>query len=146
MGKRPPNADEVRRARANREDAQDADRLAKAHGEMDDAEHREVADAVVRSVNSMNERVADALIELAILAGLAGDNPYKVSSYERAANTIRDMPTNIIKVPLRNIPGVGESIAKKVRSIMRSGTCPRLEHLRKLFPPDGEVASQQSVE
>jgi len=77
-------------------------------------------------------KVADALYELASLSGLAGESPYKTRSYATAASTIKQCPGVDLHNP-KSIDGVGDSIAKKIKQIVETGTCPKLEELRDRF-------------
>ncbi len=72
-----------------------------------------------------NEEVAKALEELADHVQARGELIFKVRSYRRAAAAIRDLDIPLEEYVkqhrLREIPGVGEAIAKKVADMMRLG-------------------------
>lgn len=87
-----------------------------------------------------NTHIASRLDEVADLIELKGGNPFRVRSYRQAARTIRDFPQRIERLiesgqDITELPNVGESIEKKVREILDSGTFVKLEKLRKEVPP-----------
>ncbi len=69
---------------------------------------------------------------------LAGDSPYKSRAYYKAADSLLALPRPLSEViergELRSIPGVGEVIEEKIRTLWRTGTHPTLERLRAEYP------------
>ncbi len=86
-----------------------------------------------------NIEVAWIFRELADLVEISGDNPFKARAYRAAAHTIENLPVPLAQLKaegkLREIPGVGEAIAKKIGEILATGTVSLLERLRKQIPP-----------
>ncbi len=86
-----------------------------------------------------NIEVAWIFRELADLVEISGDNPFKARAYRAAAHTIENLPVPLAQLEaegkLREIPGVGEAIAKKIGEILATGTVSLLERLRKQIPP-----------
>jgi DNA polymerase (family 10) len=84
-----------------------------------------------------NEKVAQVLYEIADLLELKGVD-FKPRAYRRAARNIEELDKDIVEYykedKLREIPGVGEAIAKKVAEIMQSGELNYLRALREEFP------------
>lgn len=85
-----------------------------------------------------NDKIAETLDRIADLYSLKGGNAYRVRAYQRAAAEIRGVPEPIEEIDrlgkLESIPGVGPSIAGKVRDIIRTGTTPVYDELRAQYP------------
>jgi DNA polymerase (family 10) len=84
-----------------------------------------------------NEKVAQVLYEIADLLELKGVE-FKPRAYRRAARNIEELDKDIEEYfkedKLREIPGVGEAIAKKVADIIHSRGLNYLRELREEFP------------
>jgi len=84
-----------------------------------------------------NEKVAQVLYEIADLLELKGVE-FKPRAYRRAARNIEELDKDIEEYykedKLREIPGVGEAIAKKVAEIIQSRELNYLRELREEFP------------
>jgi len=68
-------------------------------------------------------------------------NRFRVLAYQKAAQAIENMPDEIVDIYKRNgteaiekIPGVGESISKKIEEIIKTGKLQYLEELKKKLP------------
>ena len=87
----------------------------------------------------MNNRKISKLFDLAgHLLELHGENQFKVRSYEKASDTIYDIPTPIIDLnekELEEIDGVGKALAKKIVQIKNTGSFEDLDKLLQLTPP-----------
>jgi DNA polymerase (family 10) len=88
-----------------------------------------------------NADVVHMLRELALLATLDEGSPqsFRVRAYENAAIAIQDHPAHVADLSLREltaIKGIGQSTAKKIHEFSASGTFPKLEALRKKYPPE----------
>lgn len=87
-----------------------------------------------------NSQIADIFDEIADLIEIQGGNPFRVRSYRSAARTARDLSQRLEDLvaqheDLSKLPHLGESTASKIREIVETGTCQRLEQLRKEIPP-----------
>lgn len=88
-----------------------------------------------------NEDVAALLEEYASLRRRAGDQPYRVGAYKRAATAIALWPESVIPA-IKNgwdpqaIPGIGASLSGVLREIAERGTWKGLEESRKRFVLD----------
>lgn len=86
-----------------------------------------------------NHEVARILYDIADLYQLKGENTYRVRAYQRAATAIdslgEDLETLAEQGSLESIPGVGRSIADKVREILKTGTTAVYEELKSQIPP-----------
>ncbi len=81
-----------------------------------------------------NQEVAEALEELADLLVARKELPFKIRAYRKAAASIRELEVPLYQYrrerDLREIPGVGEAIAKKVSDLLDTGSFKLLEQLR----------------
>ena len=82
--------------------------------------------------------VAALLVELGRRTALAGDNYFRAKAYQRAADTLSTLVEPLDRVitenRLRQLPGIGETIADIVTKLHRTGTHPVLEQLRRDVP------------
>ena len=86
-----------------------------------------------------NEIVAALLQEYADLLQISGGDPFRARNYEKAAKSVAGYSGDIgllDATTLRQIPGVGTSIAAKIVQFQQTGTIAALEDLR-VTVPDG---------
>ncbi len=84
-----------------------------------------------------NEIVAALLQEYADLLQISGSDPFRARNYEKAAKSVAGYSGDVDlldTVTLRQIPGVGASIAAKIVEYQRTGTIAALEELRASVP------------
>lgn len=79
----------------------------------------------------------DRLREAADLLEAQRANPFRVSAYRRAADTLRDLPDDVSAIIERNgmegleaLPGIGRGIASALLEMWRTGRWAQLERLR----------------
>jgi DNA polymerase/3'-5' exonuclease PolX len=87
---------------------------------------------------STNEEVAALMRGYAELLGLAGGDPFRVRSYEKAAKAVAGYPDDLGVLPetaLTRVPGVGSSVAAKIVEYRRTGTIGAVDDLRARVPP-----------
>lgn len=96
-----------------------------------------VAPAEATMSSPLNHEIADRLDEIARLLADQGANPYRVRAYHRAANLVRALERPVDDILLREglegldaLPGVGESIARLIRDLLRHGRSALLARLR----------------
>ena len=93
----------------------------------------------VSSLFSLNERAAQAFVEIAEYMDLAGENKFKIKAYVKAASVLRQRQDDLAALSesgkLLSIPGVGKAIAEKIEHFLAHGTIPLLEELRAQIPP-----------
>lgn len=86
-----------------------------------------------------NNDVAAALNEIAELLELEGATGFRVRAYQNAARTISNEPedvrTLVAEGRLRDLQGIGSSLADKIEEMLNTGTMTQLEKLRQEFPP-----------
>ncbi|OGS41866.1 MAG: phosphotransferase [Euryarchaeota archaeon RBG_16_62_10] len=84
-----------------------------------------------------NAEIAAVFYEVADILDLQGV-PFKPNAYRRAARGIEDLDEDISKMAsegrLEEIPGVGESVAKKIDEVLRTGRLSYLDKLRSQVP------------
>ncbi|MGH9769637.1 MAG: DNA polymerase/3'-5' exonuclease PolX, partial [Blastocatellia bacterium] len=69
------------------------------------------------------------------------DNPFKIRAYRTAADTIEDTTTPLAEMVeaggvarLRELPGVGEAISKKIVELLETGTFKAYEEIKAEIP------------
>jgi histidinol phosphatase-like PHP family hydrolase len=94
---------------------------------------------------SINTEAAALLREYAELLGLAGGDPFRVRSYEKAAKAVGGYPDDLGALPesaLTKVPGVGKSVAAKIAEYRRTGTIKAVDDLRAKLPPGARELSK----
>ncbi|MDA8171109.1 MAG: DNA polymerase/3'-5' exonuclease PolX [Nitrospiraceae bacterium] len=84
-----------------------------------------------------NSEAARIFSEMANILDLAGENPFRIRAYRRAAMVIEGLPRDIAgmsKDELKKIPGIGEDLASKLLEIVETGTCKAYEAARRKSP------------
>jgi DNA polymerase (family 10) len=80
-----------------------------------------------------NKEIARVFQDIADLLELKGENPFKIRAYQKAARSIEHLPVEVeglvAEDKLREIPGVGEAITKKITELVTTG---RLSYYEKL--------------
>jgi DNA polymerase (family X) len=82
--------------------------------------------------------IAAVLEEVAALLELKGENPFKIRAYTNAARSLETFGGNISNLQdeegLSKIPGIGKSIAEKIKELAATASLKYLEELRTEFP------------
>jgi putative hydrolase len=99
-----------------------------------------------------NQKIADKLRELADLLEQQGANPFRVSAYRRAAQTVAAHPEGMSRLLEREglegliaLPGVGRSIASAIREMLHTGRWVQLERLRGTLEPEQVFCSVPGI-
>src|SRR5207302_570122 len=83
-------------------------------------------------------QIAEVLEEIATLLELKDENPFKIRAYANAARAMETFGGNISNLQdeeaLAKIPGIGKSIADKIKELAATGSLKYLEELRAEFP------------
>ncbi|HUS90725.1 MAG TPA: DNA polymerase/3'-5' exonuclease PolX [Phycisphaerae bacterium] len=86
-----------------------------------------------------NQEIADLFEGIADLMEILGENPFRINSYRKAARVIGEHTEAMADVAaagtLEDIPGIGESTAKKVRQALETGKVEMHEELKAKVPP-----------
>src|SRR6058998_2706910 len=84
------------------------------------------------------EEIAGVLEQIATLLELKNENPFKIRAYTNAARAIETFGGNISNFQdeeaLSKIPGIGKSIALKIKELAANGSLKYLEELNAEFP------------
>lgn len=85
-----------------------------------------------------NDLVAQIFRGIAELLEIKGDNPFRIRAYLRAADSVeslqKDVSGLIAQGALKEIPGIGEDLASKIKEIVETGRCRHYEELKKAVP------------
>src|SRR5262249_51009096 len=83
-------------------------------------------------------QIAAVLEEIGTLLELKGENPFKIRAYANAARSLETFGGNLPDLQdgeaLAKIPGIGKSIAEKIKELAATGKLEYLEDLRAEFP------------
>jgi DNA polymerase (family X) len=86
-----------------------------------------------------NAEIAAALDELGVLYELDGAVKYRVLAYGTAAKAIRESPVSVADLAAAGrateIPGVGKTLAEKIKALIETGEIPAAVKLKAKFPP-----------
>jgi DNA polymerase (family X) len=84
------------------------------------------------------EQIAGVLERIAMLLELKGENPFKIRAYTNAARAIETFGGNVPNFQdeeaVAKIPGIGRSIALKIKELSETGSLKYLEELSAEFP------------
>ncbi len=85
-----------------------------------------------------NAAVAKVFEDIADLLELKEENAFKIRAYQKAARTIENLPVEVSQLlaegKLREIPGIGEALEKKITELVTTGRLGYYEKLRDEFP------------
>jgi len=84
------------------------------------------------------EEIAGVLEQIATLLELKGENPFKIRAYTNAARAIETFGANVENFQdeeaVGKIPGIGKSLALKIRELSETGSLKYLQELSAEFP------------
>jgi len=84
------------------------------------------------------EDIAGVLEKIAMLLELKGENPFKIRAYTNAARAIETFGANVSSFQdeeaVAKIPGIGKSIALKIKELAGTGSLQYLQELSAEFP------------
>ena len=87
-----------------------------------------------------NSEIAGVFSDIAVILESRKDNIFKIRAYRKAAKSISELSMEVEQLVregrLREIPGVGEAIAKKITELVTTG---HLEYYEKLKKGPAEV-------
>ncbi len=86
-----------------------------------------------------NTEIADAFERLADLLEIESANPFRVRAYRNAARTIRGHARSMAELleqgkDLSTLPGIGEDLAGKIKTMVETGKLPLLEQVEARTP------------
>jgi DNA polymerase (family 10) len=83
--------------------------------------------------------VAAIFDEIADLLELQGANPFRIRAFRRAAQTIANLPENVVTMltagSLNRVPGIGEGMISRIHEIIDRGDTTEHIELRNSLPP-----------
>jgi DNA polymerase (family X) len=90
-------------------------------------------------VARLNAEIADMFNRLADLLEIEGANPFRVRAYRNAARTVGGMSRSMADLiaegkNLSELPDIGEDLAEKIETIVRTGRLPLLEEVEGRTP------------
>jgi DNA polymerase (family 10) len=93
-----------------------------------------------------NAKISAILLDIAYLLNIKKENIFKIKAYEKVAKAISKMDEDVEQLArenrLREIPGVGDAIEKKITELVTTG---KLEYYEKLKAEVSE-AEKNSVD
>jgi len=86
-----------------------------------------------------NSEIADRLDQLADLLEIENENPFRVRAYRNAVRVVRQHPQSFSELVAKGadlslLPGIGESLAEKIKTIVETGRFPALEKAKRRTP------------
>src|SRR5258705_6676263 len=86
------------------------------------------------------EEIAGVLEQIATLLELKAENPFKIRAYTNAARAIETFGANVSNFQdeeaVAKIPGIGKSIALKIKELAETGSLKYFQELSAEFPPE----------
>ena len=81
-----------------------------------------------------NAEIAKVFLDIAELLKLKKDNIFKIRAYQKAARSIGELAVPVAQLVaegrLREVPGVGEAITKKITELVTTGRLAYYERLK----------------
>ena len=102
--------------------------------------------------DNVNVKIARLLEETAAILHEQGANPWRAQAYRNAAQTLLGLEVPVTEIlekqgeeGLKQLPAVGESIARFIRTAVETGRLPMLERLRGESEPELLLASVPGI-
>ena len=96
-----------------------------------------------------NTEIAKVFQDIAELLKLRKDNIFKIRAYQKAASSIEELSVGVEQLVaedrLKEIPGAGEAITKKVTELVTTGRLGYYERLKAEFPEKVNSTQGQGV-
>jgi len=87
-----------------------------------------------------NSEIAAVFNDIAEMLKLKKDNIFKIRAYQKVAHSIERLPVEVEQLVkedrLKEIPGVGEAIIKKITELVTTGKLDYYEKLKTEFPEE----------
>ncbi|MFC1928353.1 hypothetical protein ACFLXK_01960 [Chloroflexota bacterium] len=85
-----------------------------------------------------NSEIAKVFADIADLLELKRENQFKIRAYQGVVRSIEHLPVEVEQLVkedrLKEIPGVGEAITKKITELVTTGRLEYYEKLKAEFP------------
>src|SRR5690348_18104139 len=87
-----------------------------------------------------NKSIANIFYETADLMKVASADPFRIRSYERAAEALEGWPQQVAEIyqnekALLEIPGIGKGMAANIRELMTTGKLASHQEMLEKFRP-----------
>jgi len=96
-----------------------------------------------------NSEISLIFTDIAAMLKLKKDNIFKIRAYEKVARSILEIKEPVAKLVaedrLKEIPGAGEAIAKKLTELVNTGRLAFYEKLKAEHPQENTVNSSPSL-
>ncbi len=87
-----------------------------------------------------NKELANLFEKMADILEFKDENPFKISAYRKASWILGDLTQDIEEITekgeLKDIPGIGEGMAKKIEEYLKTGKVSKFEEVRKEVPDE----------
>ena len=94
-----------------------------------------------------NSEVAKVFQDIADLLELKNENVFKIRAYQKVVRAIEHLPVEVEQLVaedrLREVPGVGEAITKKITELVTTGKLDYYERLKAEFPGETGVGTKK---
>jgi len=85
-----------------------------------------------------NSEVAWVFKDIAVLLELKRENPFKIRAYQKVARSVEHLPVEVEQLVaedrLKEVPGAGEAITKKITELVTTGKLDYYEKLKAELP------------
>jgi DNA polymerase (family 10) len=85
------------------------------------------------------ERIAQIIDDMGTLLEVRGENPFRCRAYHNAAQALSNLPSDLSEMirdgRLAEVPGIGETMHKKIVELETTGRLEAYEELRRTTPP-----------
>ena len=85
-----------------------------------------------------NSEIARVFQDIANLLEAKGENQFKIRAYQKVVRSIERLPVEVEQLVkedrLKEVPGVGEAITRKITELVTTGRLGYYEQLKSEFP------------
>ncbi|NOQ18310.1 MAG: hypothetical protein GQ507_03625 [Dehalococcoidales bacterium] len=85
-----------------------------------------------------NSEIARVFQDIANLLQAKGENQFKIRAYQKVVRSIEHLPVEVGQLVkedrLKEVPGVGEAITRKITELVTTGRLGYYEQLKSEFP------------
>lgn len=85
-----------------------------------------------------NSEIARVFQDIANLLQSKGENQFKIRAYQKVVRSIEHLPVEVEQLVkedrLKEVPGVGEAITRKITELVTTGRLGYYEQLKSEFP------------
>ena len=96
-----------------------------------------------------NLEISSIFIDIADMLALKKENIFKIRAYQKVARSINELTVPVEQLVaenrLKEIPGAGEAITKKLTELVSTGKLAFYEKLKAEFPEENTVNSSPSM-